>query len=136
MAQVPPHISPVGRTGNIPVRAGPASMSRRRQRMFFQGRFVAGPARSVYSSIPYKRRLAEHALDAAVVIEGTEEERLEQTRVLLPRHLEPTTYAKHWHTLIHVEEEQMIRDIETYDLTGVTVRPQGKLFYCEEYRVC
>lgn len=97
------------------VRAAPGAarqaapqMGRRRQRMFFRGRFIAGPPRSVYSSIPYKRRLKEHPLDVTVVVEGSEEERLEKIRAILPTDLNPTTYARHWHTLIHVEEEQMM----------------------------
>ncbi|KAG8853759.1 hypothetical protein FRB96_008014 [Tulasnella sp. 330] len=104
-------------------------MGRRRQRMFFRGRFVAGPARSVYSSIPYKRKLKDHLLDMSVVVEGSEEERLNKIKKIIPTNLDCASYAKHWHTLIHVEEEQMIRDIETYDLTGVTLRPQRNLFY-------
>ncbi|KAG9001265.1 hypothetical protein FRB93_012192 [Tulasnella sp. JGI-2019a] len=130
-AKAPQHISPAVQSSNTPGYAGPASMGRRRQRTFFQGRFVPGPARAANSSVPYKRRLGQHTLDTAVVIEGTEKERIEKTRTLLPRLLDSTTYARHWHTLIHVEEEQMIRDIETYDLTGVTLCPQRKLFFCK-----
>ncbi|KAG9031548.1 hypothetical protein FRB95_002542 [Tulasnella sp. JGI-2019a] len=101
----------------------------KKRRLVFKGNFVAGTPRSVYSSIPYKRKLKDHPINVAVTIEGSEEERLEQIQALLPIHLDLSTYPKHWHTLLHVEEEQMIRDIETYDLSDVELRQQGRTFY-------
>ncbi|KAG9001262.1 hypothetical protein FRB93_012189 [Tulasnella sp. JGI-2019a] len=149
LTQAPPPASSVGQTGNTttttgpppppppagppppPPPVGPAHMNRRRRRMIFQGEFVPGPGRSTFSSLRYTRRLGEHPLDLSVLTVGPEAERVNQTRALLPPQFNTAKYAEHWHILIHVEEDQTISDLAMYNLQSVTLRPQGRLFFCE-----
>ncbi|KAG8853758.1 hypothetical protein FRB96_008013 [Tulasnella sp. 330] len=76
------------------------------KKTFVRREFVAGPPRSVNTSIPYYRKLGEYPLDQSVVTTGPAHQRLETLRMLLPWELNSVTYAQHWHTLLHVEEEQ------------------------------
>ncbi|KAG9024568.1 hypothetical protein FRB95_011351 [Tulasnella sp. JGI-2019a] len=93
------------------------------------GRFIPGPRRALFSSIPYIGRLGKYPIDRSVIVAGPEEERIQIVRAILPQDLTAETYARHWHTLLHVEEEQMMRDIEVYDMVNTVLHPVDNLFY-------
>ncbi|KAG9001257.1 hypothetical protein FRB93_012184 [Tulasnella sp. JGI-2019a] len=80
----------------------------KRRRLRPNGCLVRGPPRSMRSTIPYARILPEYPHDKSVIVAGQEEERIEIIRAMLPQTLTFETYARHWHTLTHVEEGQML----------------------------
>ncbi|KAG9002612.1 hypothetical protein FRB94_003760 [Tulasnella sp. JGI-2019a] len=59
-------------------------------------------------------------MDQSVATTGPDHQKIATLRMLLPRELNGQTYAQHWHTLLFVEEEQMLRDIEAYDMTPIS----------------
>ncbi|KAG8986628.1 hypothetical protein FRB94_002635 [Tulasnella sp. JGI-2019a] len=100
----------------------------KRRRLRPNGRPVPGPRRSIRSNIPYVRIPPKYRHDKAVIVAGQEEERTQIIRAMLPPTLDADTYARHWHTLIHVEEGQMLQDIEVYDMIDTILHPMGYLF--------
>lgn len=91
------------------VRLRPAApyVGRKKNRAPPRNHLVLGPPRSIHCSLPYTRTLRMYPINPAVTIAGPDEERIEAIRRLLPNNLTPQTYAQHWHTMLHVEEEQM-----------------------------
>lgn len=75
---------------------------------------VRGPRRSLSSTIPYRGWLGDYPIDPSVIIAGPDEERITIIKAILPESLVAETYARHWHTLLHVEEEQMLSVIKSY----------------------
>ncbi|KAG8853757.1 hypothetical protein FRB96_008012 [Tulasnella sp. 330] len=82
---------------------------KKERRVRSNGRFVPGPPRSIFSTIPYGGKLGKYPINPSVIVAGPDEERITIIRAILPETLIAETYARHWHTLLHVEEEQMLK---------------------------
>ncbi|KAG8987350.1 hypothetical protein FRB94_001960 [Tulasnella sp. JGI-2019a] len=118
-----------GSKADYELRKGKARFERpQKRRPRSNGRLVAGLGRSIRSSLPYVGHLPEYPLNEAVIVLDQEEQSVPNIRKILPRDLTAETYARHWHTLLYVEEEQMLRDIKAYDMIDTTLIPMGNLF--------
>lgn len=72
--------------------------------------FLRGPKPSSRLTIPYISRLPDYPFDPACSVSGSLRQRIQAIQQLLPSQLDGTTYARHWRTLLHVEEAQMLYD--------------------------
>ncbi|KAG8895100.1 hypothetical protein FRB99_000766 [Tulasnella sp. 403] len=96
---------------------------------------IPGPLPPSCTSIKYVMKLPEYPLDPKVIVPGSEAERMEVIRRLLPQELSAETYRRFWQTLLFVEEHQMKMDFEAYDLFDVTLRIEGAFYLWFEGRV-
>ncbi|KAG8893509.1 hypothetical protein FRB99_001899, partial [Tulasnella sp. 403] len=90
---------------------------------------IPGPLPPSCTSIKYVMKLPEYPLDPNVIIPGSEAERMEVIRRLLPQELSAETYRRFWQTLLFVEEHQMKMDFEAYDLFDVPLRIEGAFYF-------